>query len=155
VAKARALDGRPWVLTGTAHAMALLDAQRITQAVMQLAANAVAHTPAGTVVEIWSVTAGETVEFGVADHGPGIPAEDRARVFRRFARLDPRRTAGSGLGLSIVAAITTAHGGAVSVTDSAGGGATFRITIPFRQAAPPRRPTPGGHAQHQVRRVTA
>jgi len=53
-AKAQALDGRPWVLAGTASDTAVLDPQRITQAVMQLAANAVAHTPPGTVVEIGS-----------------------------------------------------------------------------------------------------
>lgn len=137
VAKARGLDSRPWVLAGTARGTALLDPQRITQAVMQLAANAVAHTPAGTPVEISSASDGATVELVVADHGPGIRAADRERVFRRFARLDPRRTSGTGLGLSIVAAISAAHGGRVSVTQSAGGGATFRMLIPLRENALP------------------
>ena len=155
VTKARALDDRPWVLAGTADGTALLDPQRITQAVMQLAANAAAHTPPHTPVEIWSATDGTTVEFAVADHGPGIGAADRGRVFHRFARLDPRRTTGTGLGLSIVAAISSAHGGQVSVSDSAGGGATFRIAIPLARAADPARPQPGGFPQHQFRKAPA
>jgi two-component system, OmpR family, sensor kinase len=135
-AKARALDRRPWLLTGTARGWAVLDAHRITQAVMQLAANAVAHTPAGTVVEIGSAVSGGAVEFTVADHGPGIPAAARQRVFERFARLDSRRTSGTGLGLSIVDAICTAHGGTVRLTAHPGGGAAFCLSIPCRPAAP-------------------
>ena len=127
VVKAQALDGRPWVLAGTA----VLDPQRITQAVMQLAANAVAHTPPGTVVEIGSAITGNRVEFTVADHGPGIPAALAGRVFDRFARLDSRRTDGTGLGLSIVAAIGAAHGGDVRLAERPGGGASFCLSIPF------------------------
>ena len=93
------------------------------------------HTPPGTPVEICSASDGTTVEFAVADHGPGIPATDRDRIFRRFARLDPRRTSGTGLGLSIVAAIAAAHGGQVRLTDTAGGGATFSIVVPLRRPA--------------------
>ena len=119
-AKARALGSRPWALAGTARGLAVLDEQRITQAVMQLAANAAAHTPAGTAVELGSAISGEFVEFTVADHGPGIPVAQRQRIFDRFARLDPRRTDGTGLGLSIVAAIASAHGGRISVAARAG-----------------------------------
>ena len=134
-AKAQALDGRPFVLTGVASGMAVLDRQRITQAVMQLAANAVAHTGPGTMVEIGSAVVGTRVEFTVADYGPGIPAELAGRVFDRFARLDPRRTDGTGLGLSIVAAICAAHGGDVRVTGRAGGGASFCLSIPVHPPA--------------------
>ena len=104
---------------------------------MQLAANAAAHTPADRPVEIWSASDGAAVEFAVADRGPGIRAADRERIFRRFARLDPHRTNGTGLGLSIVAAISAAHGGGVSVTESAAGGATFRMVIPLRPGTQP------------------
>jgi len=131
VAKAQALDGRPWVLAGAASGTAVLDQQRITQAVMQLAANAVAHTQPGTVVEIGSAITGNRVEFTVADHGPGIPAALAGRVFDRFARLDSRRTDGTGLGLSIVAAIGAAHGGGVRLAERPGGGASFCLRIPF------------------------
>jgi signal transduction histidine kinase len=140
-AKARALDDRPWVVTGAAHGQAVLDAQRITQAVMQLAANAAVHTPPGAVVEVGSAIAGGTVEFTVADHGPGIPAAQRSRVFDRFARLESRRGGGTGLGLSIVAAIAAAHGGTVRVQERDGGGAEFCLAIPYL-------PAPGRPAGH-------
>ena len=130
-AKARALDARPWVLASTASGTAVLDPQRITQAVMQLVANAVAHTQPGTVVEIASAVTGGRVEFTVADHGQGIPAASAGRVFDRFARLDSRRTDGTGLGLSIVAAIGAAHGGDVRLAERPGGGASFCLSIPF------------------------
>jgi signal transduction histidine kinase len=131
-AKARALDEGRFMLTGTATGTAVLDPQRITQAVMQLAANAVAHTPPGTVVEIGSAVTAGHVEFRVADHGPGIPAQSRERVFDRFARLDARRTDGTGLGLSIVAAICAAHGGTVRLTERPGGGAAFCLSLPLQ-----------------------
>jgi two-component system OmpR family sensor kinase len=130
-AKARALDDRPWRLTGAADGHAVLDAQRVTQAVMQLAANAVAHTPPGTAVEFGSAIADGAVEFTVADRGPGIPAAQQRRVFDRFARLESRRRGGTGLGLSIVAAIAAAHGGSVHVKQRDGGGAAFCLAIPY------------------------
>lgn len=134
-AKARALDvldERRFLLTSVAAGIAILDPQRITQAMMQLVRNAVAHTPAGTVIEIGSVIAGSHVEFLVADHGPGIDPQFRERIFERFARLDARRTSGTGLGLSIVAAICAAHDGSVRLTDRPGGGAAFCLSVPLR-----------------------
>ncbi len=151
-AKARALDHRPWLATGAARGGTLLDAHRVTQAVMQLAANAVAHTPPGTAVEIGSVIRHGNVEFTVADHGPGVPPAARGRVFERFARLDSRRTGGTGLGLSIVAAIAAAHGGTVRLTERPGGGAAFRLSIPYRPVAGWPQAMPGtipGHAGPQ------
>jgi two-component system OmpR family sensor kinase len=73
----------------------------------------------------------------VADAGPGVPPEVMGRLFERFFRADPSRSrasGGSGLGLSIVAAIAEAHGGRVEVESPEGGGATFRILLP---PAPP------------------
>jgi two-component system, OmpR family, sensor kinase len=134
--KAMALDEGRFTLTQTAAGTANCDPQRITQAVMQLAANAVAHTPPGTTIEIGSAIAGSRAEFLVADRGPGIPPKSRERVFERFARLDPRRTGGTGLGLSIVAAIAAAHDGSVTITDRPGGGAVFCLSIPLRRPVP-------------------
>lgn len=148
-AKVRALvadDEARFTLTGTASGIAVLDPQRVTQAVMQLAANAVTHTPPGTPVEISSAVSGAAIEFRVADRGPGIPAQQRERIFERFARLDPRHADGTGLGLSIVAAIAAAHGGSVGLADTTattefrtrapatpGTGATFVLTLPLRR----------------------
>src|SRR5215470_6423803 len=139
-AKARALDSRPWTLTTIACGHAVLDTDRITQAVMQLAANAVTHTPPGTGVEIGSAIVAGAIEFTVADEGPGIPAAMRTRIFDRFARLEARRTSGTGLGLSIVAAIAAAHGGSIALENRRGGGAVFRMIIPCQPAEPPGAP---------------
>jgi signal transduction histidine kinase len=138
-AKARALDpadAARFTLTGAALGEGVLDRQRVTQAVMQLAMNAVTHTPPGTPVEISSAAVGAAIEFRVADHGRGIQADQRDRVFERFARLDSPRAGGTGLGLSIVAAIAAAHGGTVRVTQTEpSGGAAFVLSIPLRRPA--------------------
>ena len=76
----------------------------------------------------------------VADRGPGLAPDHAARVFERFFRADPSRaraSGGSGLGLSIVAAVAEAHGGSAGVDSSPGGGATFRITLPLAAAGEP------------------
>jgi signal transduction histidine kinase len=81
---------------------------------------------------------GAAVELTVADDGPGVPEEDRLRVFERFATLDDARSpadGGTGLGLAIVAAVVIAHRGMVEVDDRPGGGARFRVTLP-RVAGP-------------------
>ena len=70
----------------------------------------------------------------VADDGPGIPAEDRDRVFDRFVRLDTdrsRRAGGTGLGLAIVAEIVAAHGGSVHIGDRSGGGTVVVVQLPL------------------------
>ncbi|MCW2939227.1 MAG: histidine kinase [Actinomycetia bacterium] len=67
----------------------------------------------------------------VADHGPGMTAEEADRIFERFYRADKARSSGgTGLGLAIVAAMVAAHGGTVTVDTAPGAGATFRITLP-------------------------
>jgi two-component system OmpR family sensor kinase len=71
----------------------------------------------------------------VRDHGPGLPPEEAGKIFQRFYRVDSSRRrgtgGGSGLGLSIVSAVTTAHGGSVDVRTTPGGGATFRVALPL------------------------
>ena len=143
LAKARGLGDRDWVLDTTTEGAAddpaddtaddtvLVDEQRVTQAVLQLADNAVKHTCPGDVVAIGSSYDGEVVRLWVRDTGPGVPAADRAQVFERFGRsLVAPGDEGFGLGLSIVRAIAVAHGGAVSVEDAVPAGARFVITLP-------------------------
>jgi hypothetical protein len=75
----------------------------------------------------------------VSDDGPGVPVEDRARVFDRFVRLDAARAradGGSGLGLAIVAEVVAAHGGTVEVDDATIGGARFRVRLPAQPPVP-------------------
>ncbi|MEM9712671.1 MAG: HAMP domain-containing sensor histidine kinase [Actinomycetota bacterium] len=135
--KSRALGDRTWRLERTGEGEVLLDPQRVSQALLNLARNAVEHTTAGDEVSVGSTVRGETVSFWLSDRGPGIPPADRARIFERFDRgsaPDPRRE-GAGLGLSIVQAIVDAHHGTVEVADTPGGGATFTISLPRHRSA--------------------
>jgi two-component system OmpR family sensor kinase len=136
------------------------DQQRLRQVLANLMSNALAHTPAGSPIE---VRAGTHLQDGVSaaalevvDHGPGLTRQQAERVFERFYRADPARShaAGStGLGLSIVAALVAAHGGTVEADSVPGHGARFRVVLPLAPDAPaptgdeaaviPRRPPAG------------
>ena len=79
---------------------------------------------------------GDFIEVRVADHGPGVPPDERSRIFEEFARVDARPDAtGTGLGLAIVRALIAAHGGHVWCEETAGGGATFGFSLPIADAA--------------------
>ena len=106
------------------------DAARLEQLFAVLLHNAFEYTPAGTPVEITaSLPPRGGLCVAVADHGPGVPDADKARIFDRFARGDPSRTdkAHFGLGLAVAAEITALHGATLRVTDTPGGGATFTV----------------------------
>jgi two-component system OmpR family sensor kinase len=109
------------------------DDARLRQAIGNLVSNALTHTPAGTPIDIRVAAMGKDVVVEVSDEGPGLGAEQAERVFERFYRAEPSRgaAAGSGLGLSIVDAVVTAHQGTVSVDTVPGRGATFRVTLPL------------------------
>ena len=131
VAKARGLGDRDWVLDGSAEAKVLADEQRLTQAVLQLADNAVKHTGAGATIAIGSSYDDGVTRIWVRDTGPGVPPADREQIFERFGRSTvPPGDEGFGLGLSIVGAIVRAHSGTVSVEDAEPSGARFVITLP-------------------------
>lgn len=99
----------------------------LERAISNLVDNAHEYGPPGAPIEI--VTGASSVR--VVDHGPGIPADERALVFERFWRADTARNLpGSGLGLAIVRQVVDRHGGTVTVTDTPGGGATFTIDLP-------------------------
>jgi two-component system OmpR family sensor kinase len=85
-------------------------------------------------VDVTLERANGVVRLSVADHGPGMSAEQAEHVFERFYRADPSRArtaGGAGLGLSIVAAVTEAHGGHASASSAGGGGATFTVELPL------------------------
>ncbi|WP_194236201.1 sensor histidine kinase [Streptomyces acidicola] len=130
--KARTLGDRDWQLAEVADREVELDPQRITQAMVQLAQNAVQHTTAGQTIRIGSRADGSCVELYVVDCGPGVQPQDARVIFERFRRGTARRGArgsGAGLGLSIVRAIAEAHGGRVRLHDTEGGGATFVLNL--------------------------
>lgn len=137
------LGERDWVLDEVAEGTASMDGQRVAQAVLQLARNAVQHTGDGERIHLASrwVTSGAgqwSLAFTVADHGPGVPTGQEKRIFERFHRAqgsDPDHP-GAGLGLPIVRAIAEGHGGTVNVSPTPGGGATFTLTIPVRDHVP-------------------
>ena len=131
-AKARGLGDRDWRLDGCGEGSFDADRQRLTQAMMGLAQNAVQHTAPGTTVALGSEARNGVVRLWVRDDGPGVPSADQERIFERFARGSDgrRRSEGAGLGLSIVKAIAEAHDGAVHVSSAPGRGATFTIEVP-------------------------
>ncbi|MBA8975593.1 MULTISPECIES: sensor histidine kinase [Streptomyces] len=129
--------GHPLAVTTGAGPLRLrVDPQRIRQVLDNLLTNAAVHTPAGTPVSVEVTADGDTALVRVADAGPGIPAEDRERVFDRFYRVDKARSrdrGGSGLGLSVARSLARAHGGGIDVS-SAPGSTVFTLRLP----------TPGG-----------
>jgi two-component system, OmpR family, sensor kinase len=133
--KAWALAPRRWYLDHRAEGFAILDRQRITQAMLQLALNATQHTTPEQEIHLGSAIFGDQLHLWVRDTGAGIPAADRERVFDRFARGTEPDETGTGLGLSIVRAIAYAHGGRVSLGDPAAGGAEFRLELPLQVPA--------------------
>jgi len=114
------------------------DENRIRQVVANLLGNARRYTPEGSPIEL-SVGVDEPAGMGwicVIDHGDGIPPQLRDKIFQRFWRADTsrtRETGGSGLGLSIVASVVEALHGSIVVTETPGGGATFRVAFPLAQ----------------------
>jgi signal transduction histidine kinase len=100
--------------------------EALFRAVRNLIENAIRHTPAGVSIEV------EVTEAGVVrvlDDGPGVPADDRESIFRRFWRRDRGKADSRGLGLAIVARVAEAHEGSVSVEDREGGGSIFTLRL--------------------------
>jgi two-component system OmpR family sensor kinase len=115
-------------------AVVLGDRDRLRQVVDNLLANVRAHTPPGTPAQVTLSRSNGSAAVVVADSGPGLSEEQAAHVFERFYRTDASRaraSGGVGLGLSIVSAVTKAHGGSVSAASRPGEGATFRIELPL------------------------
>ncbi|MEI6447995.1 MAG: HAMP domain-containing sensor histidine kinase [Actinomycetes bacterium] len=113
------------------------DRAALLRAVRNLVVNAIVHTPDRTnvVVSLSPAHSGEDAVVTVDDSGPGIPPEERERIFERFISGGGDHGPGTGLGLSIVKAVAQSHGGSVSVGDSRLGGARFALRLPAAQAS--------------------
>lgn len=110
-----------------------IDPHRISQVLLNLLENAVAHTAEGGAVTLTAERWGGWVEVSVADNGEGIPAKDLPNIFERFYRVDKSRaraTGGSGLGLTIAKRLVEAHGGKIKAQSEPGKGSRFSFTIP-------------------------
>lgn len=118
---------------GTQAPLVAGDSEVLERALRNVIQNAIAHSPAGSSVE---VTVGPGPQVSVRDHGPGIPAALRTQVVMRFWRADRSRSRGAGLGLAIADSIMRAHGGQLVIEDAPGGGAAVRLVFPQRRDPP-------------------
>jgi two-component system OmpR family sensor kinase len=125
----------PFVVTG--------DEARLRQVLTNLLTNAVTHTPPDSTVALRLTCNTNAAVIEVTDTGQGLTAGQAARVFERFYRADTPRThtghgpTSTGLGLSIAAAIVTAHKGRIEATATPGAGATFRVELPLHATLHP------------------
>src|SRR5918999_1183718 len=133
VAKLSALAPRRWTLDESAEGMFPADRHRLTEAMINLAQNAVQHTEVDDTIGVGTSLTATELRLWVRDTGPGIPLDEQTRVFSPFTRGRGarRRYRGSGLGLAIVKAIAEAHGGRVDLESAPGEGARFTIILPL------------------------
>lgn len=113
------------------------DELALERVLFNLLDNALRYSPEGEPLELRVSARDAEAVVEITDHGPGIPPDSLPRVFRRFYRVDSARTrdrGGAGLGLAIVEALVTAHGGKVEVRSELGKGSTFTVKLPL--AAP-------------------
>ena len=135
-AKAIGLAPREWRLVESSPGRVRADRQRLTQAILNLAENAVRHTDEDEIIELGATLEGARARIWVRDGGPGIEPGHEQWIFERFARgngVSAGNGEGTGLGLAIVRVIAEAHGGSVGVRSYPGLGATFEIVIPAVQ----------------------
>jgi two-component system, OmpR family, sensor kinase len=112
----------------------VVDGDRLRQVLVILVDNALRHGHQGGTVRVRFDRAGQEMRLEVSDSGPGIPAEQKDKVFERFYQLDASRSgSGAGLGLAIARWIVIAHGGTIKLTDNEPG-LMVRITIPIRNS---------------------
>jgi heavy metal sensor kinase len=129
-------------LTMTVQAVPLtvsIDTERMKQVLVNVIDNAIKYTPPGGSVELSCFASGKSAVIEVIDSGIGIPAAELPHVFDRFFRADKvrsRESGGAGLGLSIVKAICTAHGGTIALESAEGVGTVVRIQLPLAATVP-------------------
>ena len=125
-----------WKRSGSATSYTVSgDETQLTSMFSNLVENAVKYTPSGGRVEVTAESGEGEVVVRISDTGIGIPAENLARIFERFYRVDKARskeTGGTGLGLSIVRHVAENHGGRVGVESTLGEGSTFTVHLPRR-----------------------
>src|ERR687895_229319 len=144
IAGASTLAPRDWKLADAAAGVLMADQERLTEAVMHLARNAVEHTLEGDTIAIGTALDEDEDEarLWVRDAGVGVPESEREHIFDRFARGREahRRYRGSGLGLAVVKAVAEAHGGRVELESQLHSGSTFTIVLPRRSGGLARLP---------------
>ena len=130
-------DGTQLTVTVHGPVMGPFDASRISQVVHNLVSNALKFGR-GKPVDVTLQPDGEVVRLSVVDRGIGIRPEDRERIFGRFERaVSTHHYGGLGLGLWVSRQVVEAHQGRIDVEDTPGGGTTFRVTLPLKEASAP------------------
>ena len=119
---------------------AWFDPQLLGRVLRHLLENVAGYTPPGSRVKLSSTRSGDRLEFCVEDNGPGIDAVDLPLIFEKFYRGKHRtgQRKGSGMGLAIIRAILTVHGGGIEASNIPGGGARFRFWVPLIEREPTR-----------------
>lgn len=110
------------------------DRERVLQVFSNIGGNAIKFTPAGGRVEVGVTARGLSLEFTIADNGPGIPARDLPHLFERYWQAEKTKCIGSGLGLPIAKRLIEAHGGGIFVESRFGEGSRFAFTLPLVSA---------------------
>jgi signal transduction histidine kinase len=113
------------------------DEDLVRRMLMNLLENAVRHTAGGTPVQVRLKQQNGRVEISVSDKGPGVPVEQRERIFERFVRVGSA-PGGAGLGLPIARWIAEAHGGSLWLVESSSAGSVFAVRLPASRGTQPR-----------------
>jgi two-component system, OmpR family, sensor histidine kinase KdpD len=111
-----------------------VDPVQVGQVLRNVLENAAKFSPNGTEIRVAAARWQRFVEVRVADRGPGVALQERDAVFEEFYRASDARAAGTGLGLAVAKAIVVAHGGAIKIEDTPGGGATVVVRLPAARA---------------------
>ena len=149
---------RQWRFSPAADVTVVADRDRLALALDALLENAIAHTRSGDQIEVSARRKDGHVALIVADSGTGIDPADLDRIFQRFARAHPGRgseAGGFGLGLAVVQAVATAHGGSVQVRSRPGRGSSFELILPVGRSAAEPVMTSSGPASRSARGESA
>jgi signal transduction histidine kinase len=137
-----------------AHAVVPVDRDALRQILLNLLDNAAKYGPPGQTITVGSEISGDVARIWVEDQGPGIPHEDRRRVWEPYVRLNRSSesgTGGSGIGLSVVRELVGLHGGRTRAEGSPGGGARVLVELPLSQPEQPNGETDSAEANLQLK----
>ncbi|HEX4819400.1 MAG TPA: ATP-binding protein [Acidimicrobiales bacterium] len=148
------LEGRSVVTHVEPDVIAMADTLAVERVLVNLLSNAGKYTPADSPIDVGLQRSGSSAVLTVRDHGPGVPPEEREKIFELFYRSDEsaRVTRGVGIGLALTRQLVLHLNGTIAVEDAPGGGALFRVTVPLAgdaslpvvaQESEPARPSAG------------